>query len=378
MRIGVDAREWVRGRQTGIGRYLETILQRALETRPEWNWTLYLHGDRERRLQSEAIEYVDLPHGPAPLVDQVFLAGRLKKDPPRLFFSPYPKGPWRAPCPVIVVVHDMHPLVLPPEWGGLKGMKRSWFLWYLRRSAAKSARVVTVSQVSARDIGKYLDVPAEKLAVIHESVAPGLVDSGRNEEVLRQQGLTGPFLLAVGHLRRHKNQETLIRAWASLQDPPRGARLVVVGSGEDRDRLHQIVAETGVTARTAWLERADDTVLSVLYREATAVLQPSIIEGFGLPVLEAMASGTPVVVSSGGSLPEVVADAAPVIEPEDIDGWATEMERMLGDEAYRNAWRAKAVERAKAFVPEETTDRLLDLIAEVGAESAADAHRSPR
>jgi glycosyltransferase involved in cell wall biosynthesis len=366
MRIDVDAREWVRGRQTGIGRYLETMLRRAGETRPQWQWTLYLQADGEQRLESERIEYVELPGGPTPLVDQIHIPRRLRRNPPDLFFSPYQKGPWSAPCHVIVVVHDMHPLVLPPRWGGLHGPGRRWFYWYTRRSVKKAARVVTVSRASARDIEEYLHIPKEKMTVIHESVDPVIGESRRSLEILNQLELRGPYLLAVGHLRPHKNQETLLKAWARVEERPEDARLVVVGSGPDRERLRAVAEEQRVEERTVWIDHAGDEMLSALYQEATALLQPSIIEGFGLPVLEAMASGTPVVVSSGGSLPEVVADAAPVVAPQDVDGWAVEMSRMLRDPGYRDSWKGRAIERAGAFAPEKTTDRLLDLIADVG------------
>jgi len=296
MRIGVDAREWVSGRQTGIGRYLETLLGRAGETRPEWRWVLYLHAGYERRLQTENIEYVQLPQGPAPLVDQIHLPGALRADPPDLFFSPYQKGPWRTPCPLIVVVHDMRPVVLPRRWGGLRGFRRRWYLWYTRRSTRKASRVVTVSRASAEDMKRYLRIPEEKIAVIHESADRGIAEGGLDRAVLTDLGLKGPYLLAVGHLRPHKNQEVLVRAWAGVERYPGDARLVLVGSGPDRARLQALADELSAADRIVWLERADNQTLSTLYRESSALLQPSIIEGFGLPVLEAMASGTPAVV----------------------------------------------------------------------------------
>ena len=152
MRIGVDAREWAPGRHTGIGRYLETILRRALDTRPTWRWTLFLHPGYETPVTDDSIAYLDMPLAFTPLVDQRTIPSLLRADPHDVFFSPYPKGPWNAPCPTIVVAHDMHPLVLPANQGGLPTLRRLWFRWYIGRSVRRASRVVTVSEASANDV----------------------------------------------------------------------------------------------------------------------------------------------------------------------------------------------------------------------------------
>ncbi len=362
MRIGVDAREWAPGRYTGIGRFLETVLRRALSTRPGLGWTLFLHPGYERRVTDDSIAYLEMPVVTAPLVDQRTIPKLLRADPHDLFFSPYAKGPWNAPCPTIVVAHDMIPLVLPASWGGVSGLRRLWFRWYAARSARSATRVVTGSEAAAKDIVDYLRVPRERLTVIHDQVDPALLTL-RSEGALGRLGIDGPFLLSVGRISAQKNQATLLRAWARIEIPDR-ARLVLAGAGPDRERLQALAGELEITDRVVWTGGVDDDVLAELYRNAKALLHPSVIEGFGLPVAEAMALGTPVVVSSGGSLPEVAGGAAPVLVADDVEAWAGEMKRFLTDDAYRDDWVAKVRVRARDFTPEQTTDRLLDVIEE--------------
>ncbi len=139
---------------------------------------------------------------------------------------------------------------------------------------------------------------------------------------------------------------------------------MLAGAGPDRERLQALAGELEITDRVVWTGGIDDDVLAELYRNAKALLHPSVIEGFGLPVAEAMALGTPVVVSSGGSLPEVAGGAAPVLVADDVEAWAGEMKRFLTDDAYRDDWVAKVRVRARDFTPEQTTDRLLDVIEE--------------
>ncbi len=118
LRIGVDARERVRGRQTGTGRYLEEIINRAIEVRPVWRWVCLLSPDGEERISAGSVQYRRLPGWPTPFVDQVVLASAIKRETFDLFHCPYLKGPWWSPCPVVVIIHDLIELRLPPEQGG--------------------------------------------------------------------------------------------------------------------------------------------------------------------------------------------------------------------------------------------------------------------
>lgn len=363
--IGVDAREWIQDRQTGIGRYLEGVIQRALAIRPGWKWVLFQHRSDARRIKAESVSYRDLDRGPSVYVDQVVLPKYLKRERPDLFFSPYPKSPWNAPCPVVVVVHDLHPLSLDPAQGGLSGLRRHGFSLYIRNSVRRASRVVTVSQASARDIHRYLDLPEERIDIIYLAVdfIFSREFSERNSEVCKGYGLAGvPYFLSVGNMKPHKNLATLIRAWSCVESIRFSAILAIAGSGPHESDLKMLARTLGIHDRIRWLGHVPDKDLPALYRNAVALLQPSIIEGFGLPVAEAMACGTPAIVSDGGSLPEIVGDVMPVLSPLDEEGWARTLERLLLEPVYREQLARAAHERANAFRLEETTDRMLALL----------------
>lgn len=362
--IAVDAREWARGRHTGIGRFLEEVVRRGLDVRPEIEWILYVSSDHEQRVAADNVSYRGLPPGPVPWVDQVALPRMLRRKPPALFFSPYVKVPWRTPCPSVCTVHDLLPLTLPPREGGLRGPHRRWFAWYARRCLNSASAIVTVSASSACEIERSLGTPRTPVYVIFEAPAEAFRRrGGRPElEVRSEFDLEGPYLLAVGNYSPHKNIGMLLRAWAAVIRSGTVGTLVLAGGGGGADSLKRLAGTLGIEERVRWTGRVPGELLPGLYRSARALLQPSYSEGFGLPVVEAMASGTPVVVSDRGSLPEVVGDAAPILDPDDVDGWADAMRAMLEDASYRERWAAAAAGRSGDFTPETTTDRLLDLL----------------
>ncbi len=366
-RIAVDGREWLPGRQTGIGRFLEDLLDRAVQRDGGPGWHIYLAPEGETRLEAANLTYEHLPHLPAPLVDQLVLPARLSANPPDLFFSPYIKLPWRLPCPGVATVHDLMLLSLSPADGGLSQPRRTWFRWYTRRSLRRADLIVTVSEASRREIAEQigpLDTPIE---VIPEPAGRAFREGGglSGEQVRTRLEIAGPFLMTVGNFSPHKNLALLVRAWADLQAEGIAGDLIMVGAGEGREAIRELVRSLGVEKTVHFPGRVDDDELPALYRETTGLLQPSLSEGFGLPVVEAMACGAPVVVSDRGSLPEVAGEAGQVLDPTDRTAWAAAMRDLLTDPELRR-WRAEAaLDRAGQFTPENTTDRLLERIESV-------------
>ena len=360
-RIAVDGREWLTGRQTGIGRFLEDLLERAVQRGEGPVWHVYLAPEGEARLEAPALTYEKLPRLPAPLIDQLVLPARLRADPPDLFFSPYIKLPWRLPCPGVATVHDLMLLSLPPAEGGLTQPRRAWFRFYTRRSLKTAGLVVTVSESSRREIGDQIGPIAAPIEVIPEPAGRIFRESGglSGDEVRARLALGGPFLMAVGNFSPHKNLALLVRAWADLQAEGIAGDLLLAGAGEGREAIRELARSLGVAETVRFPGRVDDDELPALYRETAGLLQPSLSEGFGLPVVEAMASGAPIVVSNRGSLPEVAGGAGPVLDPADRRAWAGAMRALLTDPELRRRRSEAARDRAGCFTPEETTDRLL-------------------
>jgi glycosyltransferase involved in cell wall biosynthesis len=276
-----------------------------------------------------------------------------------------------APCPVVVTVHDTTTLRHPDMWPG-------WEVWYWRhvepRALRAAAAVVTISHEMARDLSDVYGMPLDAIHVIHDAYSPIFSPTaGDPDDVRARYGITGPFVLHVGSISRKKNLTTLVRAFARLRDAGVVNQLVLVGrvyqKGRDlelEDLLRTEEQSRGVVL-TGPVPYAD---LPGFYRAAAAVAVPSLHEGFGIPPVEAMACGTPVVVSRGGALPEVVDDAAWLLDNAlDPDELADALRSVIGDIGRRSELVEKGFRRASAFTAERAAERTLALYREVTARS---------
>ena len=267
-----------------------------------------------------------------------------------LVHSPATLGPMRTSMPTVVTIHDMlywsHPefMVTP--------LYTRPVMWMERRAAANAAHVITVSDVSADEIAKYLGFPRERLHVVPEAA--------EHPATGRADGLRDNLVLGSGQRRPYKNWERLIRALALVDEEIR-PRLVITG-GRGEDPLTPVVAEMGLQD---WVELkgwVDDAELADLRGRARAMAFPTLAEGFGLPVLEAMAAGLPVIASDLPVLREVGGDAALWFDPLDLGSIAgalrtvaTEPERMAAladaglEQAGRFSWERAARETLDVF-----------------------------
>jgi glycosyltransferase involved in cell wall biosynthesis len=246
----------------------------------------------------------------------------------------------------VVTVHDLT-LVTHPEWH--ETAKVRYFGWALRRAVARATRVLCVSATTARDLAERLEVPAERVDVtpLGTDLRPAPPD--RVEAVRRRLGLDGPYLLGLGTVEPRKDLPTLVRAFAALAgELPH--RLVLAGlAGWGSGALASAVAASGVADRVLHAGYVPEADKAALLTGADVFVYPSRYEGFGLPVLEAMACGTPVVTTTGGSLPEVAGDAATLVEPGDDHALAAALAKLAGDPAAREDAAARGRRRAAAF-----------------------------
>jgi glycosyltransferase involved in cell wall biosynthesis len=264
-----------------------------------------------------------------------------------------------APCPVITTIHDVsfrrHPGWFPPKHRALLNL--------LIPAAARGATRVIVGSGHARDeLIHFYDLPPEKIAVTPYAADPLFrpmpIDEAK-AAVRERFGVRGAYLLAVGVLQPRKNLPRLVRAFARIvaQFPH---RLLLVGKeGWAADELRSALAAPGLAERVHFTGYVADADLPVLYAAADLFVYPSLYEGFGLPTLEAMACGTPVLTSTTSSLPEVVGDAAVMVDPTDEAAIARSMADLLGSPAWREELRGRGVARAKLFSWEETARQTL-------------------
>jgi glycosyltransferase involved in cell wall biosynthesis len=367
MRLGVDGRELAAGARTGIGRYVREVL-RAASAR---GWRCLVYGDAATALD-EVPPGVTLARLAAPGTrwwDQVALPRALRRSGADVFLSPYYKGPVVAPCPVVLTIHDLYFI----GYGGRRRPLRAAALAAAARLYARRARaIVTDSEYSRRAVIERLGVDAAKVTAIGVAVGAEFAPSPLSDGARARYGIAGPYVLYVGNFMPHKNVDGLLRAWASLPAPLRAAhRLVLAGAdAARRPRLEALARALDVTATVVFPGRIDDADLPGLYGACAAFVLPSLDEGFGLPAVEAMACGAPVIVSDRGALPEVAGPGAAVVDVGAGGALAAALARVLLEPEHREALRRRGSARAADFAPALTAGRVLDLLEAVARDAA--------
>lgn len=290
---------------------------------------------------------------------QAALPVRLAVDRRTVGFATAPEAALLAPVPQVCVVHDLIALRFPEHFPRLR--------WYFARALPavlrRCAAVVVDSMATRRDLEELVGVPRERVHVVYPGHDPRRYAAGGDPERLRRRLGLGRYLLYVGNLLPHKNVVALVRAFARIAS--RIAHdLVIAGQADARftDVLAGEIARLGLARRVRLLDYVGADDLPDLYRGADLYVHPSLYEGFGLTVLEAMASGVPVVSSAAGSLPEVGGDAALWVDARDVDALAAAVERAVTDAALRATLRERGRERAGLFTWDRTGRQLVDVL----------------
>lgn len=266
----------------------------------------------------------------------------------------------------VATIHDVKPLVLGQQRPRPSFHDRLLSL-VIGDRWTRLDHVVTDSRCSQRDILRLLPLTEDRVTVVYPGVdQERFAPAASHEEGERAK----PYVLCVAGDDPAKNVETLIEAFARL---PRGIRerydLVLAGDVEKRDGLVDVVNRMGLVDRVRFPGPVSDDQLVRLYRQARLFVFPSRYEGFGLPVLEAMACGCPVISSNASSLPEVVGDAGVLVEPDDVEGLSREMRSLLSDEGRRDELRKRGLVRARQFSWDETARRMVEIYRTVAAQT---------
>ena len=254
--------------------------------------------------------------------------------------------------PFVVTVHDIGPLTHPefftdkPPWI----MRKS-----LDQAVRQAAAFICVSQATAGALAAYVrehygvDL-AVRISVVHEGVAdPFFEPTAGFENLPEDLPDEAPFILAVGKISPRKNLDAVIRALDRIRDQSPHHLVMVGGDGWDHETVRRQVGALGLTDRVHFLGYLSDEALRALYARAAVFVYPSLFEGFGLPVLEAMAAGCPVITSKVSSLPEVAGDAAVLVDPHDVDEIAEALATLCLDEGLAKRYSDRGVERARTF-----------------------------
>ena len=258
--------------------------------------------------------------------------------------------------PYVVTIHDIGPLTHPQFFT----QKDQWLMkGSLKQAIKKAAAMICVSQatadaIEAYAIANYNQSVSERLHVIHEGVDEFFFKAPKVEEItdfyLVKSLVNTPFILSVGQISPRKNLQTVLKAFNKLKDKLPTLQLITVGgNGWDYGNVKAQVKALGLENRVHFLGYVSDDLLRLLYRKALVFVYPSLFEGFGLTVLEAMASGCPVITSNISSMPEISGDAAILINPEDVDELSANLELVSTNKKIREHMIIKGLQRAKTF-----------------------------
>jgi glycosyltransferase involved in cell wall biosynthesis len=372
LRVAVDATA-VPARLTGAGVYVARVLA-ALAARDDLQPEAFCAPGSAGALAAPGLRLRPVAMAgagrPARIAWTQLLAGRAARAAGAdLLHGVHYELPLRAGLPQVVTVHDLT-LLTHPEWH--EPSKVRYFGWAVRRAVAAASRVLCVSATTAADLAGRLDVPADRVDVTPLGTDLRPASAERVEQVRRRLGLDGPYLLGLGTVEPRKDLPTLVRAFAALAgELPH--RLVLAGlAGWGAGALAAAVAASGVADRILLPGYVPEADKAALFTGADVFAYPSRYEGFGLPVVEAMACGTPVVTTTGGSLPEVAGDAAALIEPGDAAALAAALARLTADPAARRDAATRGLARAATF----TWDRCGELTAAAYSRAVDEPSRS--
>lgn len=273
-----------------------------------------------------------------------------------LLHLPAATGPVRGHLPTVVTIHDLSVLHTPQNF-------RPWFRNYacivIPRLARRAARVITVSETARQDIMEHLGLPEERVVAV-----PNGVDGRYRQATSSRKDLPPRYVLSVGTLEPRKNLVRLFEAVRLLAERPATRDIVLVhagGYGWLADDIVRAAHSPALRGRVGLLGYVTQENMASLYGQARLLAYPSLFEGFGLPVLEAMASGCPVVTSDRSSLPEVAGDAAVLVDPESVEAIAEGIGRVWEDDALAADLRARGLERARLFSWERTARLTADV-----------------
>lgn len=351
MRIGYEITA-VGTQPSGVGTYALQLLMGMAEVAAGHEYLLLSNRPHHRGSLAALPPLHDMarPFPSRMLWMQLVLPAQLGAARPDICHYPNSIGPLRCPTPYVVTIHDMTLSTMPCHHPLRKQLLVRPLIPLVARRAA---RVITVSGQARDDIVRMLRIPPERVAVIPEAAAPIFRPAPERERarVRAAYGLRGPYVLYIGTLEPRKNLVRLIRAWHSLRRR-NGAphQLVIAGApGWQYRPIYEEARALGCADEvrfTGYLPRAD---LPALYSAADAFAFPSLAEGFGLPVVEAMACGTPTLISDTPALREVAGDAAVRVDPRSVESIAQGLERLLTDEPLRAELRAAGLARAASF-----------------------------
>ena len=362
MKIAIDARKW---RDYGIGTYVRNLVRHLAHLDRETTYFLFCDRADQATLRDLAENFVPIVDGSSGygIQEHISIPIKVRRLGADLLHSPHYVLPLLTRGRAVVTIHDCIHLLFPEYLPNRLAPR------YAREMMGSAIRrsdlVLTVSEASRRDIlSFYPSTNPDRVEVVPNAIDEAILTEPGEEEMERvreRYQIRGRFVLYAGNIKPHKNLERLIAAFGLLKQRPghEDVKLLIIGDEVNKyGGLRRSVEAAGVRQDVRFFGFVPERTLAALYRLAAAFAFPSLYEGFGLPPLEAMACGTPVLTSRISSLPEVVGDAALLVDPYSVEDIAVGLERLLGDDVLR----AALVERGRARVGQFSWERSVGAI----------------
>ena len=365
--IGVDARKL---KDFGIGAYIRNLLQ-AVGRRPEsrdYRFRIYVR-KADRQDLPDLPDHFEVAHDESPgysLAELTRFAWRLLRDRLDLFHATHYVLPPLYGSRAVVTIHDiihlLYPQFLPSRAAHLYARVM------IRRALKRADRIITVSYNSKRDLTDYFAIPSSRIDVIYNGVSARFrpdVPDAEKRRVAARHGLPDPYLLFLGGEKPHKNVQNVVRAFgAARRKHALPHTLVLAGAlPQNTARLDALIAALDISGSVMRPGIVDEEDLPGLYAGATAFLYPTLYEGFGLPVVEAMTCGTPVLTSSTSALQEIAGGYAYLVDPMDVDAIAVGIALLATDEKVRSDFIELGRKRALDFSWDKAAERTLEVYA---------------
>jgi glycosyltransferase involved in cell wall biosynthesis len=343
LHIAVDGSGLARA-QAGVGVYTREILHAMSVERPDCRFTVYLPDGAALPGPTPGIGYRPLPS--APIVGRhLQWPARIRRLKPNAYFGPAGALPLGSVgCPTVITVHDLA-IYRNPDW--FPGRQPLSTRLVIPRSLDRADVLIAVSDNTAQDLEDMFGIPASRIDVVPHGVSARFRPMSAEDLAIARAKLKLPerFILFVGTIEPRKNLATLLEAWAMLRNRP---DLVIVGAwGWRYEAIKEQIGRLG--DRVHHIEGLDPTQLPAVYNLARVLAHPAWYEGFGLPPLEAMACGTPVVVSDRSSLPELVGDAGLIAAADDPEAWRRSLEKVIDDSDLAAGMKRRGILRAAQF-----------------------------
>jgi len=354
MRYGIDGR-YIQDHFPGIGRYTYNLIRHLAPLAPEDDIIVFYDPlapngqfDLSGLCEWPNVALAPVRASPFSLRQQIALPALARQQRLSLYHSPYYLFPYALRCPTVVSLHDLIPLLYPES---ARRYGRQLFALAAELATRRAEHIIVDSEATRRMVMERWRMPSERISAIPLAADDcfGGADSAAVDRMRKKLGLDGPYVLHVGTNKPHKNLARLVEAWAGLpRDVQAAHTLALAGPHDPRYPQARLQAERS-GLRILFLGRVSGDDLSALYAGAQAFVFPSLYEGFGLPVLEAMASGAPVACSNRPSLPEVVGAAALLFDPEQAQDMTAALARLLSEPDLRAELARKGRERAASF-----------------------------